>query len=100
MALGKMGILDLFVLGVKTAALADLGEIVVLRAASAPFCVACAGVKEGESALKRLRPLLFIGLAWKGWYRAYESGSRTNVDAVAVFAVVGVGADATKSFLS
>lgn len=42
-------------LGVKMAALAALGEMAALRdeGVREPFVVACKGVKEGESTLKR-----------------------------------------------
>lgn len=41
--------------GVKTAALAALGEMAALRAegVTAPFVAVCRGVKDGESTLKR-----------------------------------------------
>lgn len=54
-------------LGVKTAALAALGEIAALRdeGVTDPLVLACSGVKEGESTLKRFFAFSFwFNLAW------------------------------------
>jgi hypothetical protein len=56
-------------LGVKTAAFAALGEMAALRAegVTAPFVLACSGVKAGESTLKRFLAFSFwlnLRLSW------------------------------------
>ena len=58
-------------LGVKTAALAALGEMAALReeGATAPFVLACRGVKDGESTLKRFLAFSFwFSFAWSWMY--------------------------------
>jgi hypothetical protein len=58
-------------LGVKTAALAALGEMAALReeGVTAPFVVACSGVKDGESTLKRFLAFSFwFSFAWSWMY--------------------------------
>jgi hypothetical protein len=54
-------------LGVKTAALAALGEMAALReeGVAEPLVLVCRGVKEGESTLKRFFAFSFwFSLAW------------------------------------
>lgn len=54
-------------LGVKTAALAALGEMAALReeGVAEPLVLACRGVKEGESTLKRFFAFSFwFSLEW------------------------------------
>ena len=58
-------------MGVKTAALAALGEMAALReeGVAAPLVLVCRGVKEGESTLKRFFAFSFwFSLAWSWMY--------------------------------
>lgn len=55
----------------KTAALAALGEMAALRAAgvAAPLVLACSGVKDGESTLKRFLAFsVWLSFAWSWMY--------------------------------
>lgn len=71
-------------LGVKTAALAALGEMAALRdeGVAAPLVVACRGVKEGESTLKRFLAFsLWFNLAWSWMYGHAGGQSHKGVQA-------------------
>jgi hypothetical protein len=67
-------------LGVKTAALAALGEMAALReeGVAEPLVLVCRGVKEGESTLKRFFTFSFwFSLAWS-WMYGQASYSRVR----------------------